>query len=405
MMIQFIPFILQFFLILFYIPCSLTGEMQGSTSLKLIVTADTQYHFMCENMNFQCKAISRNCRDENDFPMNLELDRKVNVTIQAALEKCIALESRYANRVQRRSILDLIEQHNKTVKGLIINGDLTNFGHTHQLEEFKKGWIDYFPVPVYVGLGNHDYQNNVNDCVLNYCAHTMLSWFTTFTRKHSIYPDIHRKTNGFSEDYKGSLAYTERICDGTGKVCVFMIQLNNAIDYTVKIDAFIARYELTSPLEYLKKELDLIVDSGIPILINVHQCEGLSRRKLRSFLESFIGNNQAKNPKIAVLFGHMHRYHEIYYYCMHDQRVPFIYAGSVPNNRFSILEFLENKGYITGYSALDPLVYKDQTLKEHKRLELFGDCLQSPHVEFSKTFLHILQEMLANNRTVPLDYQ
>ncbi len=26
------------------------------------------------------------------------------------------------------------------------------------------------------GLGNHDYENNVNDCVSNHCANRMLFW-------------------------------------------------------------------------------------------------------------------------------------------------------------------------------------------------------------------------------------
>jgi hypothetical protein len=56
--------------------------------------------------------------------------------------------------------------------GVIINGDLTAFFHAWQLDLYRQFYDPGFPgadpdvlqLPLYAGLGNHDYANNVNDC-------------------------------------------------------------------------------------------------------------------------------------------------------------------------------------------------------------------------------------------------
>ncbi|MDR0700770.1 MAG: metallophosphoesterase, partial [Tannerella sp.] len=49
-----------------------------------------------------------------------------------------------------------------SVKGHIINGDLTAYGHRWQLNKYKK-LVKLLKIPYYPGLGNHDYENNVKD--------------------------------------------------------------------------------------------------------------------------------------------------------------------------------------------------------------------------------------------------
>ncbi|OTG66406.1 metallophosphoesterase family protein [Acinetobacter silvestris] len=72
-------------------------------------------------------------------------------------------------------------------KGLIINGDLTAFGHTPQRKRFQDFYDIRDPkIMIYPALGNHDYQNNINDCGAkgtqdrNNCAggmmHLMADW-------------------------------------------------------------------------------------------------------------------------------------------------------------------------------------------------------------------------------------
>lgn len=41
----------------------------------------------------------------------------------------------------------------------------------------------------------------------------------------------------------------------------------------------------------------------------------------------------SKQPRIAVFFAHMHQLHQVKVQCFHGVSVPFVYVGSVPNNR------------------------------------------------------------------------
>ncbi|MDE0421151.1 MAG: fibronectin type III domain-containing protein [Gammaproteobacteria bacterium] len=60
------------------------------------------------------------------------------------------------------------------LRGIIINGDLTNFGHDGQLGHMKELWEKHLSdTHIFMGLGNHDYENNVNDCHGNNCANRM----------------------------------------------------------------------------------------------------------------------------------------------------------------------------------------------------------------------------------------
>ena len=55
-------------------------------------------------------------------------------------QNCDQLEAEFANEIQRKCIFHLIrllEQKGQKPAALIINGDLTNFGHHFQLELFK----------------------------------------------------------------------------------------------------------------------------------------------------------------------------------------------------------------------------------------------------------------------------
>ena len=42
--------------------------------------------------------------------------------------------------------------------------------------------------PVYLGLGNHDYENNVNDCADNSCARRSVYWFVDHMSKLPLAP-------------------------------------------------------------------------------------------------------------------------------------------------------------------------------------------------------------------------
>ena len=71
------------------------------------------------------------------------------------------IEAQYASMITLRNNRD--QQHLPPVKGVIVNGDLTAYGHGYQKDEYM-GWVvKYFrnnQLAFYLGLGNHDYQGN-----------------------------------------------------------------------------------------------------------------------------------------------------------------------------------------------------------------------------------------------------
>lgn len=87
----------------------------------------------------------------------------------------------------------------------IINGDLTGFWHEDQAERFKGHYANFKSV-VYPGLGNHDYENNVNDCSYswmyegdkNRCAKEAVWWMADQIE--------HKIPNLISKDLSGYVA-------------------------------------------------------------------------------------------------------------------------------------------------------------------------------------------------------
>ncbi|GMT35765.1 hypothetical protein PFISCL1PPCAC_27062 [Pristionchus fissidentatus] len=356
-------------------------EVFSKDELAIIVMGDPQFHFMCEMANPPCKEASRRCMEavaqESDKPASSNARHPTTAD-------CIAIESRYANRIQRTAMESLIGSQRYPPAGLVIDGDLTDFGHNPQLEEFKTGWMKNFPIPIFPGLGNHDYQNNINDCALNICARTMLNWYIHFAANKSLPIQFN------STSYTGSLAYTKRLCSLTGKNCAQVVQMNNAIDYEVAFTAFfIENWRIESGFAWLKRQLELWKDDTLPILINVHQNEDAREEKLKQLLGDWIYENRGKaiKRKIGVFFAHMHARHEVKTVCLHGVSVPFVYVGSVPNNRFTVLRFFGDSSgdRISGYAARE---------RGAVLLDSLDDIWDAP---CNRSFIHHFHERRSNS--------
>uniref|UniRef100_A0A183UTK4 Metallophos domain-containing protein n=1 Tax=Toxocara canis TaxID=6265 RepID=A0A183UTK4_TOXCA len=158
--------------------------------LILLFTGDTQFNFECVPTNTACKEASATVRAKHglslDCGMTKEAANAANLSEyerKKYVKECLAVESLYANRLTsaynsitkpfRDVMVRLIESMHSKPTALIINGDLTSYGHLHELESFQREWL-HIPIRILPGLGNHDYENNVNDCVSNHCANRML---------------------------------------------------------------------------------------------------------------------------------------------------------------------------------------------------------------------------------------
>ncbi len=90
------------------------GLLNASQSMIfwIIFTGDTQYYFHCTHDNIACWSM---CNDGIE---------------------CQKRQSRYANRLQIESISTFIATHHN-VQAIVIDGDLTDYGHADQLNAFE----------------------------------------------------------------------------------------------------------------------------------------------------------------------------------------------------------------------------------------------------------------------------
>lgn len=159
-----------------------------------------------------------------------------------------------ASRSRLATIMDDISSFRQSVGGavpILINGDLTDFGHGGERmatqELFRRlaptnGAPLFFP-----GLGNHDYGNNVNDCANNGCARDsvcdVLGW--TYELKPRFW-DYH-----FNEpEHNGSYGYAMDV----GPDATF-VQLNDSPTYNVYFSTGIfhkTRFDAVASLRWLE---------------------------------------------------------------------------------------------------------------------------------------------------------
>lgn len=262
--------------------------------------------------------------------------------------ECEKREAEWSNAAVLHSVKSfakLIGNYSGTVGGLVINGDLTAFGHANELSRFRELWTDNQQLrtlmPIYPGLGNHDYQNNIGDCVANLCADRMLSWFKGYVednlRDKRLSFDYQQELKYFLlAKHRGSLAYSWRQQLSDGDSIVF-IQLNNFPTYTVSFKAkFIAEWNVTSSLSWLASHLSTL-SPGQNVLLNLHDFDTKFtleyQQQLKSVLEGF------RLRYVAIVFAHFHSAVGLkYHWCINGQSTPLLYSGSVPGNNFALMQ-------------------------------------------------------------------
>lgn len=257
-------------------------------------------------------------------------------------------------------------------KGLIVNGDLTRFGaKDDNLGRFEKMYVEQTRFPVWPGLGNHDYQNNIDDCgggnmapTRNNCAAGMLQflaeWLQDSGRNGQVSYDITRysKNPGQAQGQRnisGSLAYSWEVGD------FHFVQLNNYPTYkthfTRGYDSGISSWDLdiTSPADWLDQDLSRAVIKKKVIVLNWHMFDpyanqDLSNReygKLIAMLDKYAGNIKAifiahEHSRIGIAAEEKDRlYLKFPQSSNHidDISVPVIYSGSPIWGRFIKADF------------------------------------------------------------------
>jgi cytolysin (calcineurin-like family phosphatase) len=186
----------------------------------------------------------------------------------------------------------------KRVHGTFINGDLTAFGHGWQID-FMKYAISLLNQPVYLGLGNHDYENNT--CAESWCARQSVRWFLEHMGR--MQPDAMDVRERFYyrfpsswREIEGSLGWTKTFDEIT------VIQLNYHPAYRTWVDgwdfagAYREALNIQPSLAWFEAQLKIAARAGRSVIVMLHKDQ--SNDAFEKLLKTY--------GVTAVFAGHYH---------------------------------------------------------------------------------------------------
>ncbi|WP_345830518.1 metallophosphoesterase [Erwinia sp. HDF1-3R] len=240
----------------------------------------------------------------------------------------------------------------------IINGDITEFGRHNQLNSFRKVY-NGLKFPFYLGLGNHDYERNYNDCRgardawlnPNECAHFMAD---TIKREQGNYA---KKLKNFSRDLVGfdkyttygSLAYSWD-SGGDSRVINHFVQLHLAPNYRVWLNDLMNTNvtNVTKSFTWLRHDLELARKRGVDnIFINFHALEWIDKAydHEKAMLKAMM-----KEYKVSAIFvGHTHSPHVEKHPVFGD--IPVYTTGALYAGYFDLLKASPTEFQVTSYKV------------------------------------------------------
>ncbi len=223
--------------------------------------------------------------------------------------------------------------------GVIVNGDLTAFWHGWQLNRYREYYDpayeladpDVMQLPVYPGLGNHDYANNVGDCFgveiadwsvfgNNSCAAHAARYVRSMVGCGTVANFLPSNVHSFDPN---SLAYS---WDYRGW---HFVQLHNYPTYEVPAIG------VTSSIGWLAQDLADATAAEKRIIINLHDHQQHWSMNDPGFQAAIASANVA-----AVFAGHLHsldgRISQV-----PGTSIPVFLSGAAEYNRLLLVEFAE----------------------------------------------------------------
>ncbi|WGS46889.1 metallophosphoesterase [Burkholderia sp. JSH-S8] len=190
------------------------------------------------------------------------------------------------------------------IAGVVINGDVTAFGHGWQWDYMHRAFSKLSP-PILMGLGNHDYENNLNDCAENNCIRNSLNALERYLPRDA---KVDRKINYYYEfptnykEFKGSFAWSKTIGG------VHFVFLNNEPTYSFQAGGYNAadarreRFIIESAIPWLDVDLANARAQGKPIVLVFHKPGEFADAAGRARFEGMV-----KKYKVSLIFwGHVH---------------------------------------------------------------------------------------------------
>lgn len=225
----------------------------------------------------------------------------------------------------------------------VMNGDLTAFFHPQEVSEFRafydKGFAWAYPhvlqTPLYPGLGNHDYQNNVNNCRsftldTNRCAKNAINLIRGAVFKNYL---SNMPANTLESYDASSLAYS------WNRGRYHFVQLHNGPSYSIP------GLGIETPVKWLKEDLARATARGQTIILNMHRPE-VQDPGLLAAIDGY--------PVAAVFVGHLHEQlgMQAHVSTPSGQKIPVFFSGSADRQTFLLAEFDPARLTITAMSSV-----------------------------------------------------
>ena len=231
---------------------------------------------------------------------------------------------------------------------VIVNGDVTAFGHGYELKKMKSllGALDQ---PVYIGLGNHDCDNNVNDCQNNGCARDMLDWLDSYvssTVKPQAY-ELSKERATLYEGWTGSLSYLKKWAG------ISFLQFNNYPGYTRNFSSGVVPFQtkrefrIKNDMTWFKQALiDASNDSDF-VVVNMHDID----KDASSEFFKIVALPIFETSIAAVFAGHYHESMGVWKNRKELNDIPVFLSGATFEATFLIAEVHEIEKMLRVYGV------------------------------------------------------
>ncbi|WP_448096640.1 metallophosphoesterase [Luteibacter yeojuensis] len=241
---------------------------------------------------------------------------------------------------------------------VFINGDITAYGHGDERKVMAR-LLRILGDNVHIGLGNHDYENNIrrdngSGCYNNGCARDSITDLSrhVMNKQGVVSFDFSVQPGAFSKRYQGSLAYA---FNAPGLDRVLNLQLNNHPDYAVSFETtegiVPAQYDIESSTPWLSHMLGehmTVPPFGTPkdraydlAIIHMHKPDRFDGDFVRTL---------AENDVAAVFAGHLHRVLGAYGTI---GKVPVFLSGSASQRTYLVVEHDTDEAVLRVYGVRD----------------------------------------------------
>lgn len=261
----------------------------------------------------------------------------------------------------------------------IVNGDLTEFGQQKNYDDYKNVYKK-LGNPVYEGLGNHDYANNVGHCTLpetfnfykDACAISAVARMVSEIKKYrsqfsyfnaDMTEGLISIPGGNIRVIKGSLSYSWDYGE------IHFVQLHNYPSYTARLREQAIEVQINKSLSWLKKDLKAADARGKITIINFHDARAASidgesffiRKTNMKDLSTFKELITSHNVK-AIFVGHTH--YQSYCRAKNDKvfgNIPVYTAGALFNGDYYLIDVKGKRIHVKAYNGEigKPLLIKD----------------------------------------------